>query len=121
MLKWGPSIEINYAEFIVMDDLEGLDTEHKDPIRQRVLKLSVNNHNHANEAYCKIVRKFCRLYKLLSRLANDNHIVLRVYLKLFSITDGNLHRLVISKLLTIFKPAVRRALAKIASGSLALT
>ena len=73
------TININYAESIVMDDLEGLDLDHKETMRQRVLKLSVDNYEGANEAI--------------------------------------LHRLVRSNLLTIFKHAVRRALAENASGS----
>ena len=77
-----------------MDNLEGLDLDHEETIRQRVLKLSVDNHDHANEALHRIIRQICRLYKLLSRLANENNDNLRVYLKLFSVTDGNLHRLV---------------------------
>ena len=35
-LKWRPTIDINYADSIVMDDLEGLDPDHKETIRQRV-------------------------------------------------------------------------------------
>ena len=84
----------------------------------RFLKLSVDNQDLANEANHKIARQFFRLYKLLSKFANNNPDALWVNLKLFSITDGNLYRLMTSKLLTIFKPAVRRTLAKNSSGSI---
>ena len=57
------------------------------------------------------------MYKLLSRLAFDNHDTLSIYFKLFSVTDSYLHRLVRSKLLTIFKPVVRRAFTLNASGT----
>ena len=56
-----------------MDDLEKLDPDSKENIRQSIIKLFVDNQKHTNEANHKIVRQFCRLYKLNSRQANDNH------------------------------------------------
>ena len=111
-LKSGPIIENNYVDSIVMDYLEGLDPDHKETIRQRVMKLSVNNQDCTNKADHIIFRQFCRLYKLLSRLANDIQNYLCVYMKLFSVNNGNQQILVRSKLLTVFKLALRRALAR---------
>ena len=50
---------------------------------------------------------FMKMYGLLSHLDNDS---IRMYLKLFSITDANQRRLFRSKMLNIFKPGVRRNL-----------
>lgn len=72
-LNWSPTVAINHPESIVMDDLEGLNPDHRETIRQRVLKLSVDNYDCANEALHRIIRQFCRLYKLLSMLSNENH------------------------------------------------
>ena len=66
-LKNSPTIDINYEEVIAMDDLGGLDLEHKEVIRQRVLKLSIDNQGRAKDSNHKISKRFCRLYKHLSR------------------------------------------------------
>ena len=50
------------------------------------------------------------MYGSLSTLANVTSNGVCVYLKLFSVTDANQRRLVRSKMSTIFKPNVRRAL-----------
>ena len=48
-LKCGPTVEIIYEGAIVMDDLD-INPEHKVVIRQRVMRLSVDNQNKATDA-----------------------------------------------------------------------
>ena len=55
LLKESPTVDIDYADSIVMDNLEGLDPDPRKTIRQRVLKLSVDNNDHANEALQRTV------------------------------------------------------------------
>ena len=43
-LKCGPIIDVTYEDTIDKDDLD-INTDHKKTIRQRVLKLSVDNQN----------------------------------------------------------------------------
>ena len=58
-----------------------------------------------------------KMYDSLSVLANITSDSIRVYLKLFSVTDANQQRLVRSKMSSIFKSSVRRALNLNASDS----
>ena len=60
---------------------------------------------------------FMKVYNLFSHLANITSDRIRVYLKLFSITDANQRRLVRSKMSNIFKPNVRWALNQNTSDS----
>ena len=72
----------------------GLHSWTKETIKQRVLKLFVKNQNKATVAQYKVTKLFCRLYKQLSVLANNNNNVLWVDMKLFSITEQTRWRLV---------------------------
>merc|ERR1711867_61428 len=58
-----------------------------------------------------------KIYGSLSTLANVTSDSVGVYLKLLSITDANQRRLVRSKMSSIFKPSIRRALNLNASDS----
>ena len=51
-----------------------------------------------------------KVYNSLSRTANITSNSVRIYLKLYSVTDANQCRLVKSKMANIFKPNVRWAL-----------
>ena len=53
----------------------------------------------------------------LSRLDNISYDSLHIYLKLFSVTDGNQLRLVKSKMLSMIIPSVRHLLATVTSGT----
>ena len=57
------------------------------------------------------------LYKALSETANVTCDSIRVFLRLFAVNDTNQRQLVRSKMVNIFKPAVRRALLRENSGS----
>ena len=58
-----------------------------------------------------------KMYDSLSSLANVTSDSIRVYLKLFSVTDANQQILVRSKMSKIFQPNVRQALNQNTSGS----
>ena len=45
----GPTVDLNYVDLIAIVDLEGLNPDYKETIRQRVLKLSVDNQDHMYE------------------------------------------------------------------------
>ena len=60
---------------------------------------------------------FGKVYEQLSRTANVTSDSIRMFLKLFSVTDSNQRRLVKSKMASIFKPHFRRALLKNAQGT----
>ena len=53
-----------------------------------------------------------KVYDSLTQIANVTSDSVRVYLKLFSVTDTNQFRLVKSKMSNIFKPNVRWALLR---------
>ena len=79
-------------------------------IQERVKAKLVKNRKHAHRALFINQSLFQKMYGSLSTLANVTSDSVCVYLKLFSVTDANQQRLVRSKMSSIFKPSVRRAL-----------
>ena len=53
---------------------------------------------------------FCFMYGSLTDLANVTSNSVQVYLKLFAVSDQNQHRLIRTKMSSIFRPHVRRAI-----------
>ena len=57
------------------------------------------------------------MYGSLTDLANVTSDSVRVYLKLFAVSDKNQHKLVRTKMSSIFRPQVRRAINQAATDS----
>ena len=100
-----------------LDDIQDLDPEFKRMIYEGVEVKLNNNKDHAYKALNTYQGHFKKLYNDLRELANVTSDNFCVYLKLFSVTDANQWRLVRSKMSSIFKPSMRRALNLNASDS----
>ena len=79
-------------------------------IQERVKAKLDKNKEHACRALNIYQGLFMKMYGLLLTLTNVTSDSVCVYLKLFSVTEANQQRLVTSKMSSIFKPSVRRAL-----------
>ena len=97
---------------LFLDDLDHLDQATKDTIQERCKAKLDANKQHAEKALAFSQGLFGKVYEQLSRTANVTSDSIRMFLKLFSVTDANQRRLVKSKMASIFKPAFRRALLK---------
>ena len=93
-----------------INDLDDLDPDTVGKIQERVKTKLDKNKEHTRKAVNTYQGLFKKIYGLLSTLANVTSDSVRVYLKLFSVKDANQRRLVRSKMSSIFKPSVRRAL-----------
>ena len=93
-----------------LTDVEGLDPEIVRVIQEKARAKAAKNRKHAHRSLTTYEGLFCQIYSSLADLANVTSDSVHIYLRLFSVTDYNQQRLVRSKMSTIFKPNVRRAL-----------
>ena len=100
-----------------LTDIEGLDPQIIERIQEKARAKAFLNRKHAKRALFTYEGHFRQMYAALASLANVTSDSVCVYLRLFSVTDFNQRRLVRSKMCTIFKPNVRRALNTNASDS----
>ena len=75
------------------------------------------NIDHTKKALAFSLGLFNKVYEQLTRTANVTSDSIRIFLKLFSVTDKNQIRLVKSKMANIFKPHFRRHLLKSTQGT----
>ena len=112
-LQCSPQINIREENpELFLDDLDHLDQATKDTIQERCKAKLDANKEHALKALAFSQGLFGKVYVQLARTANVTSDSIRVFLKLFSVTDANQRRLVKSKMASIFKPTFRRALLK---------
>ena len=93
-----------------LSDIKGLDPHIAELIQEKARAKAVLNRKHAKRALTTNEGLFRQMYGYLASLANVTSDSVRVYLRLFSVTDFNQRRLVRSKMCTILKPNVRRVL-----------
>merc|ERR1711895_304198 len=99
-----------------MDDLD-IDPALKEVIQERVKAKLGLNRDHTKKALAFSLGLFNKVYEQLARTANVTSDSIRIFLKLFSVTDKNQIRLVKSKMAKIFKPHFRQALLKSSQGT----
>ena len=98
------SLNVNIGCEDKIDTLDlGLTPEVQATINQSVAKLSVDNHDKAEEACNSLFTSYHKLYEQMSIFANFTIKSVCVYWKLFSLLDLTQCRLVRLKLLTILK------------------
>ena len=100
-----------------LSDIASLDPQIADFIQEMARTKACLNRKHAKRALHTYDGLFCQMYGPLTNLANITSGSVCVYLRLFSVTDYNQWRLVRSKMCSIFKPNMRRALNISASDS----
>ena len=93
-----------------LTDVEGLDPEIARVIQEKARAKAAKNRKHAHRALTTYEGLFHQIYSSLADLTNVTSNSVCIYLRFFSVTDFNQWRLVRSKMCTIFKPNVRRAL-----------
>ena len=86
-------------------------------IQEKTKAKLAKNKEHACKALAYSQGLFMKVYDSLTQIANVTSDSIRVYLKLFSITDANQWRLDRFKMSKIFKPNVRQVLNWNTSGS----
>ena len=93
-----------------LSDIVGLDPLVVEHIQQKVRDKVVLDKKHAKKALYSYDGLFCSMYRSLANFANVTSDSVRIYLRLFSFTYYNQQRLVRTKMSSIFKPNMRRAL-----------
>ena len=93
-----------------ISNIDGLDPQIAELIQEKARSKARLNRKHANRALHTYDGLFRQMNGSLANLANIKSDSVFVYLRLFSVTDYNQWRLVRSKMCSIFKPNMRRAL-----------
>ena len=90
-----------------LSDIEGLDPQIAELIQQKARDEDALNRKHGRAALNTYDGLFRSMYRSLANFANFTSDSVRIYLRLFSVTDYNQRRLVRNKMSLIFKPNIR--------------
>ena len=93
-----------------LSDIVSLDPQIAEHIQQKARNKAVLNRKHAKKALHTYDGLFHSMYSLLANFTKVTSNSVQIYLRLYSVTDYNQRRLVRTKMCSIFKSNLRRAL-----------